>query len=203
MLGSRVRVPPISLSTPQYKSPVSFFPKETGDFVSRGSFRPFCPFWGPKLFDEVARFDYQNTQSIFRQGSILQVHLMLAGRAYFENAQHPVHRLLRICFSLVLVAAWSLNCHWTIAACGTDHTSSQTVVDERDESSPVDPTVLTPQAEGSELYPPTSLRFDAEDSAFIFWQPVTVASSRIVPKGLVLSFLCDSARHQCSGVQLA
>jgi hypothetical protein len=160
----------------------------------------FVIFWA-KLFDEVARFDYQNTQSIFRQGSILQVHSMLADWAHSEIAQRPVFRLLRICFSFFLAIAWSANAN---LAFGHEQGSSRvTASDVHDQSTPSEQAVVTPQAEGSELYPPTSLRFDAEDSTFIFWQPVTLASSRIVPQGLVLSFLCDSARHQCSGVQLA
>lgn len=156
------------------------------------------------MFDEVARFDYQNSQSIFRQGSILQVHSMLAERAHSEKAKQPVHRLARICFSflyawLTLLAGFA-NVHFAVA--GDQHEVASPIAATSGEV-PQEQAVVTPQADRSELYPPTSLRFESDDSAFILWQPPTLASSRVIPRGLVLSFLCDSARHQRSGVQLA
>ncbi len=157
-----------------------------------------------KLFDEPVRFDYQIRKTIFRQGSILQVHSMLADWAHSENSMQPVHRLLRICFSLLYalltVLACSANASFAMAG---DRDKIAAPGYPSEQQVPVEQAVVTPQPEGSDLHPPTSLRFDAVDSAFIFWQPPTLASSRIVPQGLVLSFLCDSARHQCSGVQLS
>lgn len=163
----------------------------------------FGPF-SAKLFDEPIRFDYQIRKTICRQGSILQVHSMLADWAHSENSMQPFHRLLRICFSFLYAVLTFLACmaNSSFAAAG-DRDEITPPICQSEQQAPAGQAVVTPQAEVSELYPPTSLRFDAADSTFIFWQPPTLASSRIVPQGLVLSFLCDSARHQCSGVQLS
>jgi hypothetical protein len=169
-------------------------------------FWPFCHFlssFSAKLFDEALRFDYLSRKTIFRQGSILQVHSMLADWAHSENSMQPVHRLLRICFSLLYALLTVLACSANASFAAAGDRDEIAPVCESEQQAPVEQAVVTPQAEGSDLHPPTSLRFDAIDSAFIFWQPPTLASSRIVPQGLVLSFLCDSARHQCSGVQLS
>lgn len=130
---------------------------------------------------------------------------MLADGAHSESSRQPVHRVLRISFSLLYailtILAYMANA--TFAVAGHDEiVSAAAIASEASEQSPPE-AVVTPEAEGSDLHPPTSLRFDAADSTFVFWQAPTLASSRTVPQGLVLSFLCDSARHQCSGVQLS
>lgn len=48
----------------------------------------------------------------------------------------------------------------------------------------------------------SDLQLDTVLSETDFWSRATTTSSGIMPCGLVPSYLCDSARHQCSGVQL-
>jgi hypothetical protein len=59
-----------------------------------------------------------------------------------------------------------------------------------------------PATEPGELFQVAGLEFDHQTTGLVIWQSADSLSPRIVPVGLVLSYLCDSARHQCSGVQL-
>ncbi|QDU27436.1 hypothetical protein ETAA8_25230 [Anatilimnocola aggregata] len=54
----------------------------------------------------------------------------------------------------------------------------------------------------TELNSSSTLRVESDWTEVIYWQPAALPSPRLIPNGLVLSYLCDSARHQCSGVQL-
>ena len=135
---------------------------------------------------------------------------MLADWATTDAKQVALSQRLRTCFSLWLVAASLLAGPFASVfalACGTgdDHARccQATAASHAEQSDPAQQTLVTPHIEISELYPPTNLRFENDHATIAFWQPLTLASSRIIPRGLVLSYLCDSARHQCSGVQLA
>lgn len=138
---------------------------------------------------------------------------MLAERAQTEPKRRIVSRRCRTCFSVGFIALFLLSWMLGPAVAGrsmqhrvqlSNHaaTVSQaaTTADQDGSSQPL---LTSPTSEASELYPPTTLRFDADGTTIILWQPKELASSRIIPQGLVLSFLCDSARHQCSGVLLA
>jgi|GEM_PF-5616221 len=129
---------------------------------------------------------------------------MVPDRPQLKSVSSAPHRLLRIAFSLLYAGltffAWSAPVPF-VTANDHDEVALRQCVDEP--LAPADQAVAAPQGEGSEAYPPTSLRFDSDHCTVLLWQPPELASSRIIPQGLVLSFLCDSARHQCSGVQLA
>jgi hypothetical protein len=135
---------------------------------------------------------------------------MLAERAPTEHKRQIVSRRLRTCFSVGFVALFLLS--WVLgpAVAGrsrqhqlSNHAAAVSQVSAAVEEGSSQQLLTSPTSEASELYPPTTLRFDADGSTIILWQPKELASSRIIPQGLVLSFLCDSARHQCSGVLLA
>jgi hypothetical protein len=72
-------------------------------------------------------------------------------------------------------------------------------VDDSDANQPAFQT--TPSEQGS-LFSITSVEVHNPSGGLVYWQPTTWSSSRIILEGLVLSYLCDSARHQCTGVQL-
>lgn len=142
---------------------------------------------------------------------------MLAERAPSDYQCFPawpsVTRRLRTCFSVCIVALFLLS--WILGPAIavrsrqvdvqlTNHSAaSHNGLSAADQDGGSQQLLTSPTCETSELYPPTPLRFDADGSTIILWQPKELASSRIIPQGLVLSFLCDSARHQCSGVLLA
>lgn len=138
---------------------------------------------------------------------------MLAERAPIECMRRVVSRRLRDCFSVGFVALFLLSWMLGPAVAGrsrqhhlqsSNHATAVSQTTTTDVQQSGSQQLLTsPTCEASELYPPTTLRFDADGATVIFWQPKELASSRIIPQGLVLSFLCDSARHQCSGVLLA
>jgi hypothetical protein len=63
--------------------------------------------------------------------------------------------------------------------------------------------VAAPPAEYCDLFNAApDLQMDSVLAETDFWSPATMPSLGTIPHGLVLSYLCDSARHQCSGVQL-
>ena len=69
--------------------------------------------------------------------------------------------------------------------------------------SPAANQVTAPPVEVCDLFPVASdIQLDSVLAESQYWSAVTTPSPRIIPDGLVLSYLCDSARHQCSGVQL-
>jgi hypothetical protein len=118
----------------------------------------------------------------------------LCGSVYWSFA-------LRI--ALVLVVGFGMN-HWLNGAVsGQGRSLSSTSVPLLTHAdAPGGATLHVPPVEQCELGSPASLVFDASDVRLGYWQPIAMPSPRIVPAGLVLSYLCDSARHQCSGVQL-
>lgn len=127
---------------------------------------------------------------------------MLAERAPFDF-RHAASGLLRTCFSL-LVCTLSLV-PWSLRANSHSAPGEKVAVAEdcSQGTTAAQPCVVAPLAEMSELYPPTHFQLDTDNTRVLLWQSPLLTSSRIIPQGLVLSFLCDSARHQCSGVQLA
>lgn len=68
---------------------------------------------------------------------------------------------------------------------------------------PISSKVAAPPTEASDFFnAATDQQLDSVIGGTSLCSTATVPSSRIIPRGLVLSYLCDSARHQCSGVQL-
>lgn len=128
---------------------------------------------------------------------------MLAERAPFAKPRRAAQQLLRVAFSILylgLTLVWPAN----LESLASDVASEQSVAAVNAlQSEPAEQAVATPNAEASESYPPSNLRFESDSTTVLLWQPPTLASSRIIPQGLVLSFLCDTARHCCSGVQLS
>lgn len=80
--------------------------------------------------------------------------------------------------------------------------ASTTATVSQDNADVDQPAVESPQFEPGALFSVASLEFDNSASDLVVWRPQAWTSSGIIPEGLVLSYLCDSARHQCSGVQL-
>lgn len=138
---------------------------------------------------------------------------MLAERASADYFWIVTSRRMRTCFSLgfltLFLFSWALRPAAAVSG-GRDNTSPMncpamigTQASSADPGSPGHEILTSPVDETSELYPPSPLRFETDSSTIILWQASETTSSRITPQGLVLSFLCDSARHQCSGVLLA
>jgi hypothetical protein len=180
--------------------------------------RKFSP-----LFDERPALDYQLKLSEIPRKFVPQSVLMLADRAPSPIvALQPASGLFRcsgVAFRSVLLAVCLLAS--LLAARGTlaladdagglasqthpapvvARTFEQATLGDADSAASSHFQTETTEAP-TELQTNAPLQVESDWTAVIYWKPATLPSPRLIPLGLVLSYLCDSARHQCCGVRL-
>jgi len=102
----------------------------------------------------------------------------------------------------VLVVIFPGLCNLLSSASGGSRHADSAAVVSSDNAIASQPALEAPQSEPGALFSVAGLELHNPSGGLVYWQPLTWSSPRIIPEGLVLSYLCDSARHQCSGVQL-
>jgi hypothetical protein len=177
----------------------------------------------PPLFDELVALDYQLKLSEIPRKFVPQSVLMLADRAPSPIvALQPASGRVRcsgVAFRSVLLAVCLLasllagKCTFVLAddagglasqarpAPVVARTFELATLGDADSAASSHFQAETTEAP-TELQTNAPLQVESDWTAVIYWKPATLPSPRLIPLGLVLSYLCDSARHQCCGVRL-